>query len=204
MRGKKLLELECPIFALASFDKAAELGLDSPPLHLDRAKLLITLYRPEEALIPVDRVIAEGYNLGMAYTTKAGALHDLKRYEEAIDACDKAIQFDPNIAFSHIYRGFSIIAIDPENAVEPLHSFERAVEIDPSIAVAHTGLAMALLGLDRDDELLAALNEALRLGYDDKEVIAMFESGLEGEARRELHKIMESHGVSLDNNQIDE
>jgi tetratricopeptide (TPR) repeat protein len=137
LRGKKLVELECPIKALASFEKAAELGLDEPELHLERAKILADLQRPEEALVAVERVIEEGSNLGIAYTTKANALRLLNRFKESVDACNMAIEIDPKLALAYVCRGFSLDALNPEGESGALQAFERAIELDAGLEMAY-------------------------------------------------------------------
>jgi tetratricopeptide (TPR) repeat protein len=193
-KGHALVEMGIPGEALASLDKALELGLDATELHLERAKLLSALSRPKEALDALERVLATNPNDAFALTMKGDTLINLKRYEDALAAYNRAIELNSGLAAVHDGRGRALVEFNSEESQEEaLAAFNRATELDPSFVQAHLGRALALTCRGRDDEVLAALKEALKLGFSELDVLQKFEFLLEEDSRIDFSKLLDSY-----------
>ena len=70
-RGTILRELVRPVEALASYDRALALGLDTAELHNSRGVALRDLMRLEEAVASFDKAIGLKPDYAIAYLNKA-------------------------------------------------------------------------------------------------------------------------------------
>ena len=160
--------------ALATYDRAIQLGPDITDTHVHRGVVLKHLGRYEEALAALDRAIQISPNVATPHSNRSIVLEQLGRYEEALAACDRAIQIDPNVATPHSSRG-SILLILGRNE-EALTALERAIQIDPNDAGTHSNLGAVLKTLGRYEEALAAFDHAIQI--DPNNDIALYNRGV--------------------------
>ncbi|HEX3502800.1 MAG TPA: tetratricopeptide repeat protein [Xanthobacteraceae bacterium] len=160
-RGNALLALRRFDEALASYDRAIELRLDSSEIHTNRGNALHELKRHQEALASYDRALALRPDHIEALANRGVALLALERFEEALAGCDRALALQPDFAEALCNRGLAQYRLT--RFAEALASHERALALRPDYAEAHYNRANALLALERLEEALAAYDHVLTL-----------------------------------------
>lgn len=84
-----------------------------------------------------------------------------------------------SIALSNLSRPEDALTeLQLDSVEDALEDFERALKIGPGPAAAHVGRAEALRGNAGDDAVLAELEIAFGLGYDDWDDVRQFEACL--------------------------
>ena len=103
-------------------------------------------------------------NLGDAYRWVPGAESSAKRaYERTIELCDESIRVNPSDARAHMARASSLAKLGRHR--EARSSILRALELEPQYAstVYEAAIIANLSGSEED--AIARLEQALRLGY---------------------------------------
>jgi hypothetical protein len=80
---------------------------------------------------------------------------------------------------------------------ETLSSFDRSLKLNPDVPETHVWRALALSGDRPDEEVLAELEEALRLGFANAPALSAFEDLLEGEAAVEFRRLLDRYRAPL-------
>jgi protein O-GlcNAc transferase len=161
--GRALLDLKCPMEALASFDKAVALEPDFATAHSNRGHALLDLNRPEEAFASFNKTVTLKPDYAACYNC-GNALLNLNKPEEALACYDMAIALNSDFAEAYCSRGLALQLLkQPEEA---LANYDRAIALKPDYAEAHNNRGNALLDLKRSSEALVSYDEAIALKPD--------------------------------------
>lgn len=152
--------------ALGCLDRALALDPSAIAAHVDRGSALAVLERRAEALAALDAAVALDPSLAHAHSNRAHLLNLLDRHAEALAAADAAVAGNRGLVHAWRHRGRALIGLDRAGAA--LESFRTALAAagpaQRAEALSDVGFALAALG--RDDEALAAFDEALALSPD--------------------------------------
>lgn len=151
--------------AIHYYEKAEALQPDHATLLNNKAFSLNRLGRYEEALVYSIRVSAIEPSMPNGYRTKAEALLGLNRLEESYEACEEALRLNPQYAHAYVTK---MKILTSARQLGDVHGvYQKAQE---------QGL--------QDVRLQGAMAEALRLGGNYEEAIAMCEQALETDGSR--------------------
>ena len=126
-------------------------------------------------------------------------------FAKVIQACDRALEIDPEDSRSWAGKGFvlhneAIVTADPGKLNESLLAYEKAIEVAGSdtsaLAEAWLGKGSVLSQMGRNDEALAAQEEAIELNESDVaawmgKAISLSELGRDDEAVQAYDRIFE-------------
>jgi tetratricopeptide (TPR) repeat protein len=151
--------------ALAQFDQALALGLETPDLYYLRSQACSKWPREvggcglEQAIADVTKAIKLDPS-NREYWFARGTYHlDRANQAAAFSDLDKAVELDPGFAVAYAERGSALMGMgELDRAVE---SFEKALELDPQECVAYRGLAEVYRDRDEYQTALAACDHAL-------------------------------------------
>jgi protein O-GlcNAc transferase len=147
-------------------ERSLRLNPHQPHAHVNRAKALLSLNRPEQALESLEQALMCGPSLPAdlhqpAMVHRGSALLQLQRPERALESFETARRLQPGSADSHSGRGRALLQLN--RAREALESFEQAIRLNPGDAMAHLGRGIALQALGYSLDALAAFDRALEL-----------------------------------------
>jgi tetratricopeptide (TPR) repeat protein len=160
--------------ALALFDRAIAIREAYADAHFSRGLALRNLGRREEAVAAFERSFAVDPRNPQPLFDAGNVLRDLGQRDRALATFDRALAAEPRYVAVHINK--SIALMDMDRAEEALHCAEEALRIEAAGASAdHTPNAAsfangakgaALLKLGRNQEALAAIDQAINDGPD--------------------------------------
>jgi tetratricopeptide (TPR) repeat protein len=134
--------------------------------------------------------IAREPNNPEGHATRAAILDHMGRHEDALDSFDTAINLGPDAADLQLGRGLALSSLERET--EALTSFDRALKLNPNLPEPHYWRAIILLSSERPDgEVLAELEEALRLGFTNPTALSAVQDLLEGDAAVEFRHLVD-------------
>jgi predicted TPR repeat methyltransferase len=137
--------------ALAAFDRAQGLGVDSAELHHHRAVALLKLGRAAEAVAACRAAIERKADYASAHHHLAVALRaGGGANDEARRALLKAVELDPTLA--RAWHGLAVMEAEAGRLDEAMKRFRRAIELKPDYAAARQALVRLLTKLGRHDE----------------------------------------------------
>jgi len=159
-----LLALERYEEALANFDQALAMGLDSAVLHYNRGNALKGIERNEEALASYDRALALAPDLAVAHHNRGSTLAVLNRHEEALANFERVLDLKPELAerISALNNRGKMLA-KLKRFDEALASYDQVLALAPDHVDALTRRGVALVELGHYEEGLAAYAAALRV-----------------------------------------
>lgn len=153
--------------ALADFGQALELDAEQDWALTSRAELHSAEARHQEALADLDRALSIDPEYTWVYVQRSRCLWQLKRWDEAVRDMARAADLDSETSW---YRAhLASLLLDLGRHVDAFQEADRALtdsndDGPRSLAWPYTLRAWALHGLDRDNEALADLDHAVRLG----------------------------------------
>lgn len=176
-QGCGRLALEDAAGAIASFDEARRLGLETAEVHHRRGDALQQLGRHAEAVQCYDLALQRNPGLVGARNNRGTALLALSRHEAAMDDFREALAREPTYArawsnLSRAQREFGL----PNDA---LASANRALTSAPADPGALTNCGCALWDLGRREEALACYERALQSSPDFPPALSNMASALQ-------------------------
>lgn len=118
--------------ALASIDKAIELGLESPEAFFQRAVTLDLLEKHQEALEDYDTVVKLAPKMQQAYLRRGLVYLKLQKYDQALPDLTKAIELAPKDPQAYFHRG--MLATHLGNYQAAVSDLENAAALGSSEA----------------------------------------------------------------------
>lgn len=158
--------------------------------------------RYEETVSAIDRAIALQPDLYQAYYVQGVALSSQEKAEEAVAAYTKALEINPR--FYEALRARSINYLNPlERYSQALADIEQAITYQPSDWNLYWIKSTILLQLFRNEDALAAANEALSLNADhpfayEQRGVAHSQLGQAEQALADYNRALEINPVNED------
>jgi len=145
--------------ALAHLRRASELIPDLPPAHVNAARVLLLLERPEEAETEAREALRLAPGLPQAISNLAEALHRMSRHAEAAEAYGQLVDLDPGDVDA---RSNLVVSLIHSGQIDRARSAVQAARKDfPQVAWFDFCLARVEAKAGRKEEALALLETAL-------------------------------------------
>lgn len=146
--------------ALEVFQRAAELGSDSPAVKSSYGRSLVGADRFGEALAVLRNALelepsSPGLHVNYGFACRRSGKHG-----EALEAFEKAIELDPGRAEHYHQEGITLVELGRYE--DALKAFDRGLELDPQNAKLLGAKSIELAGLERYSEALVALTQAIK------------------------------------------
>jgi len=199
-QGHYLIHLERWDEALASFDKAIELGPNNAPAWRYKGVALDELGRHEEALISFDKALELDPNYVLAWGSRGIVLGKLDRLDEALLSFGKVVELAPSYVRGWRNRGFALDRLGRFD--EASMSFAKAIELDPNDAQALVRQGIRLSERGHHEEALASLQKAIKLNPNDGHVWFHLGFELHELERRDEALVSYNKAIELDPNNI--
>jgi tetratricopeptide (TPR) repeat protein len=113
--------------AIASLERAEQLGLDGFELHFHHAEALADLERHEEAVEALVKALKKRPDSAQATYLLGVTLDKLERYEEAAAVFRKAIEYSPREVVYYQSLGFTLECLGRRD--EAIECFKRALQL---------------------------------------------------------------------------
>ena len=163
--------------SVAAYDRAIQLGEDTPDLRANRAITLAMAGKPDEALAALEKVIAAGRSAGAVeragwHADRARLYAALKRPEPAIKDLDEALKLDPNSReATERYFLRARLNNDAGKFDQALADLNKVIEREQSAPDARKALLFATRGTSyaakgEFDRAIADIDGALSLAKD--------------------------------------
>jgi tetratricopeptide (TPR) repeat protein len=157
----RLMALQRPAEAIASYDTALALQPELVEAHNNRGIALQRLQRTAEALASFDRALSLRPQSAELHNNRGNVLRHLQRLPEALAACERAVALQADFAAAHNSRGLVLQAL--HRLEEAAASYQRSLALQPDMAEAHNNLGTVLCELGRPLDALASCSRALEL-----------------------------------------
>jgi len=151
-------------------------ALDRPLINYSKSEVLTMigncyneLNEFEQSLEYHNRAIKEDPQNYMAYVNKGVVCRLLGEFGQAEKMYNRALELEPEYAELHVSLG--ALYIHQEAYDKAVAHLEKGVELDESLAVAHSNLALAYAMVGRFKDADRELDEAIRRGYAQPELI---------------------------------
>ena len=179
-QGEALYNLKQYEKAIAAFDKAIALEPKNSLFWINKAESLLTLEQNDQALAVINQAIGlldsandiqekeKNNKLSVAFTYKGKILWHNQEYERALQAYDQALKYVPDYFTAQRDRG--IVLQKLMRSDEAVANFNQILN-NPQLSKAQKAeiwyyLGLSLLNLSKDQEAIAAFDEALKLKPD--------------------------------------
>lgn len=145
--------------ALAHLERASELIPDLPPAHVNAARVLLLLERPQEAETEAREALRLAPGLPQAISNLAEALHRMSRHAEAAEVYEQMVGLDPADVDA---RSNLVVSLIHSGQIDRARSAVQAARRDfPQVAWFDFCLARVEAKAGRTGEALALLETAL-------------------------------------------
>ena len=141
--------------------RLAEVGGDSPEVHLLIGKAKLNLEAYDDAIGELKAAIAANpklpfahFYLGMAHSKKGN-------YQQAVEAFQQDIALEPDVVFDYDELGNAFFML--ENDTEAIKAYEQALKLEPRMLDAHLGLAKVFQRQGQYEKALEELTVAGKL-----------------------------------------
>jgi tetratricopeptide (TPR) repeat protein len=147
--------------AVASFNRAEELGFEPENFLYDRALALTYMGDLDPALDDLNALIALVPDHGNAYVLRFRIFTTIGDNERGLDDLNRAIELYPQNAEALFYRGSLLMQLgDPEGAMADL---SKAIELQPEVADGYIVRSRVRRALDDLEGALLDLSTAIEL-----------------------------------------
>lgn len=136
--------------AIAKYEEAVRLELDSDAAYYNWALALANLGRHEEAITKFEEAVRLKSDYSSAHVGWGVALGRLGRYEQATTKYEEAVRLKPDDALAHYNWGIALHKLGRYE--EAITKYEDAVRLKPDDADAHNNWGVALTALGRHEE----------------------------------------------------
>ncbi|MDP6130273.1 MAG: tetratricopeptide repeat protein, partial [Dehalococcoidia bacterium] len=160
-RGLAYRRLGQPERAVADFGRSIALGFRSAEVYAARGNAFFAT-GTNDGQARVDLAVAINFEpQNPLYHVYLGNFYRSRAPEAAIMEFDQAIQLDPQLALTYIYRGQHYL--DVGEFQRAIQDFDRAIRLDPQSALAYNGRGYYYLAQDQPQRAVADFGDAIRL-----------------------------------------
>jgi tetratricopeptide (TPR) repeat protein len=158
-QGNVLKNLNRPMEALTSYQRAIELRPRYTAALCNRGAVMLALGRAQEALNEFQKAVAIDQNDPIAHYNLATANHSLNQSATAHESYAKAIALNPAYVEPHFARG--MLHEQSASWQEALNDYDRVLTLNPGFGQADFRLANVLVQLKRWEDALTSYDRAV-------------------------------------------
>lgn len=178
--------------ALASCEQAILLRPKDPVIWADHSGVLLQMKQYPEAIASAEKSLGFNPKTSLALAYQCMAFAALGRTEEGLDQCTKALRVDGNWgkrspAIAWLNRGLILRQLNQND--QALIAFERTLLLNPKDTQAQAYRCEILSKLGKQDEALAACNEAITTGGPGNEQATALALANRAGANRQLNQL---------------
>jgi tetratricopeptide (TPR) repeat protein len=163
--GRALEQLDDPLEAIKSYDKAISIDANFAEAHSNRATLLAKAALPDEALKSYDCALALDPKSTADWINRGALLQDVGRHEEALASYDKALALTPQDAGILMNRANALSMLGRFPEAEAV--YDEVIRRNPKLQIAFTHKGLAVKHQGRFADARKLLEQALTMQKED-------------------------------------
>ncbi|MCB1877875.1 MAG: PEP-CTERM system TPR-repeat protein PrsT [Chromatiales bacterium] len=157
--------------ALAAFEKAQSLRPDNPLPIFGRASTLIATERLDEAQKILEKQMTRSGEVSVGVYQLATIEWRREHLDKAKELLERALRLDPDSELSHLLLG--TLLVRKENPQAAITHLKKYLDKNPDAAAPRKILASAYFQVGAMDEAAALLEDSVKRGEKDPQVLAM-------------------------------